>query len=148
MRNPRSAMALLALLITSSASAGPLRGALIVAADGTFLGTCNGTYDRLSIANKFSQYGSEYSGSSIFNKYGRYGNEYSSNSAFNPYTSSAPYLLASDPELIAMFTAFNYRSTPQIVDALRSSGANRVSANRNLLRAIDPNVLRVACESP
>ncbi len=47
-----------------------------------------------------------------------------------------------------MFTAFNYRPTPKIVDALRSSGANRVSANRNLLRAIDPNVLRVNCENP
>lgn len=148
MRNPRSAIALLALLATGAASAGPLRGALIVAADGTFLGTCNGTYDRLSIANEFSQYGSEFSGTSIFNQFGTYGSEFSSYSAFNPYTSSAPYLLASDPELIAMFTAFNYRPTPQIIDALRSSGASRVSANRNLLRAIDPNVLRVACESP
>lgn len=148
MRNTRSALALFALLVTGAASAGPLRGALIVAADGTFLGTCNGIYDRLSIANKFSQYGSEYSGSSIFNKYGTYGSEYSSYSAFNPYTSTAPYILASDPELMAMFTAFNYRPTPKIVDALRSFGANRVSANRNLLRAIDPNVLRVSCENP
>ena len=84
----------------------------------------------------------------MFNKYSRYGSEYSTLSAFNDYTSSAPYLLSADASLLKMFTSPSYRPTATITNALRSSGAARVSTNRALAKAIDPNVLRVACENP
>ncbi|MCP2013418.1 hypothetical protein L1280_000546 [Deinococcus sp. HSC-46F16] len=135
-------------LLATAASAGPLRGALIVAADGTFLGTCDGKYATHSIANPYGRYGSKYSSTSIFNEYGTYGSKYASYSAFNPSTSSAPYVLSSSPELLRLFTSVSYRPTPQIVSSLRASGASRVTANRGMPGAIDPNVLRVACENP
>lgn len=136
------------LLVSGAASAGALRGAILVAADGTFLGTCDGRYGSTSIANEYSQYGGKYGSNSIFNTYGTYGSAYSTYSAFNKYTTSAPYLLAADANLLRMFTDYRYRPTPEIVRSLESSGATRVSANPYLSRAIDPNVLRVACENP
>ncbi|AAF10161.1 MULTISPECIES: hypothetical protein [Deinococcus] len=136
------------LLVTATASAGSLRGALIVASDGTFLGTCDGKYSATSIANDYGKYGNAYSATSMFNTYSQYGSDYGSLSAFNDYSSSAPYLLGADASLLKMFTSFSYRPTPGIVKALRSSGGARVSTNRALAKAIDPNVLRVACENP
>lgn len=138
----------LATLTGGAALAGSLKGAILVAADGTFLGTCDGTYASTSIANDYGQYGNQYGSNSIFNKYGQYGSAYATYSAFNKYTSSAPYLLAADRDLLKLFTDIRYRPTPAIIRSLQSSGATRVSANRSLVRAIDPNVLRVACESP
>lgn len=145
---PARTLAMALLLSVSTAIAGSLRGALIVAADGTFLGTCDGTYGTNSISNDYSRYGNKYSPASIFNEYGQYGSEYARYSAFNKLTMSAPYLLAASPELTSLFTSYTYRPTAGIVEALQSSGASRVSTNRNLVGAIDPNVLRVACETP
>lgn len=138
----------LVALLGTTASAGPLRGAIIVGADGVFLGTCDGEYGSTSIANAYSQYGNQYSSKSMYNQYSNYGSEYNSLGAFNKYSTNAPYLLSADASLLKMFTSPTYRPTPDIVKALRSSGAARVSANRALAKAIDPNVLRVACENP
>ena len=136
------------LLCTGVAGAGPLRGALLIGSDGTFLGTCDGKYGSDSLANKYSPYGSPYSSTSIFNKYGRYGGDYSATSPFNRYASDPPYWLSYSRELASLFTAPGYRPTPQIVSALRRSGAVRVTASPAFPDAVDPNVLRAACENP
>lgn len=118
--------------LTCSAAAGALNRAIIVAADGTFVGTCEGTA----------------SPNSISNDYGLYGSEYAMNSPFNKYSMQAPYILAYSADLYALFTAAAYRPTPAIVTALQNSATSRVSVNPYLPRAIDPNVLRVACRNP
>lgn len=61
----------------------------LYAKDDEFLGVLNtNKYDRNSLANKYGNYGSEYSSKSVFNKYGPYGSEYSSQSPFNKYSNS------------------------------------------------------------
>lgn len=138
----------LVALLGTTASAGPLRGAIIVGADGVFLGTCDGEYGSTSIASDYSPYGNQYGSRSMYNKYSSYGSEYNSLGAFNKYATDAPYILSADAQLLKMFTSPTYRPTPDIVKALKSSGAARVSTNKYLAKAIDPNVLRVACENP
>ena len=144
----RQALLLCTLALVSTAAAGPLRGAIIVAADGTFLGTCDGQYGSDSIANKYSDHGSPYSSTSMYNKYSDYGSPYSSESAFNKYASDPPYIFSYSADLERLFTAPSYRPTPQIVALLRKSGATRVSASTTYRDAIDPNVLRSACANP
>ena len=148
MSRNRFISAMLILFTASLAQAVGLRGAILIAADGTFLGTCDGKYSNTSIVNPYSPYGSPYTQSSIFNQYGPYGSKYTTNSAFNPYTLTAPYLLAADPSLLRSITSAGYRPTSGFLNALRTSGGSRVSANISIPNGIDPNVLRSRCESP
>ncbi len=139
----------LALSATSAtAAAGSLNRAIVVAADGTFLGTCEGTVNSRSISNDFGNYGGQYGMNSMFNQYGRYGGQYSSGSPFNQYSTQVPYLLAYSADLYALFTSSTYRPSPAIISAIHNSGASRITVSQYMARAIDPNVLRVACRNP
>lgn len=81
-----------ALLALSSVFAVSLGDLVIVADDGTFLGSFENEYASNSIYNKYGNYGSPYQTNSIFNKYGNYGSDYSDKSPFNNYASHAPWL--------------------------------------------------------
>lgn len=144
----RRCLTLVVLLAAATASAASLRGAMLVAADGTFLGTCDGEYGTYSIANPYSRYGSKYGTNSIFNEYSQYGSPFGTYSAFNKVSANPPYLLSADAALLRMFTSATYRPTPQIANALRGAGGVRVTANRAIASGVDPNVLRVTCETP
>lgn len=62
-----------------------------------FLGKLStNSYDRLSIANSYGDYGSSYSYTSIFNTYSDYGSAYSQYSAFNQYASNPPIITDSN----------------------------------------------------
>ncbi|MFC4455129.1 hypothetical protein [Deinococcus sonorensis] len=135
------------LTLLGTASAGSLSGALIIAADGTFLGDCGGAYGRMSISNTYSQYGNEYGTHSMFNPYGQYGSKYAMYSPFNEYGQPA-YLLSGTPALVELFTSPTSRPSASIVSALRSSGATRITASASCPGGVDPNVLRVACRTP
>lgn len=141
-------MVVISFLVSSVASAGTLRGAIIVAADGTFLGTCDGTMGATSIANSYSLYGNVYGLNSMFNKDGLYGGEYAMYSPFNKYSMYPPYLLSPNAELLAMFTSPSYRASPGIARAIQNSGAARVTVNQSIVGAVDPSVLKYACQSP
>lgn len=75
-----------------------LNGASLIACDGqeTFLGKISGYFERDSIFNPYSRYGSVYHITSIWNKYGRYGSPYSRYSPFNAFTSSPPAIYKND----------------------------------------------------
>ncbi len=81
---------LFAVNVLSATSLGEL---IIVAEDGTFLGTFENQYSQKSIYNQYGNYGSKYNANSIFNKYGDYGSDYSEYSPFNRYASKAPWLM-------------------------------------------------------
>ena len=67
-----------------------IRGARVVAEDGTYLGKIDHSYEPDSIFNDYGTYGSKYSADSIWNKYGQYGGKYAVNSPFNKYTTAPP----------------------------------------------------------
>lgn len=68
-----------------------LKGAEIVASDGTFLGQISkNRFHPNSIANPYGQFGSRYNSNSIFNRYGNYGSKYSQTSPFNRYAQAPP----------------------------------------------------------
>lgn len=68
-------------------------GAVLIAADGTFLGTVNDNpFDVDSLANPFGLYGSAFNSLSIWNRFGPYGSEFSLNSAYNDFTTTPPAL--------------------------------------------------------
>ena len=139
---------MLALFALSGiASASPLYGTLIVAADGAFLGVCGGKYNALSISNDYGSYGSKYATKSMFNQYGLYGGKYSLNSPFNAYGQPA-YLLAGTLTIRTLFTSASYRPTPGVLSALRASGATRITVSTVYPGALDPDDLRVACQNP
>ena len=66
---------------------------MIVAEDGTFLGTFENKYSKKSIYNEYSDYGSKYSKNSILNINGNYGSDYSDYSPFYEYARKAPILM-------------------------------------------------------
>lgn len=66
---------------------------MLVADDGTFLGTFESEYSKNSIYNQYGTYGTPYSAESIFNKYGNYGSDYSQYSPFNKYANNGPWLM-------------------------------------------------------
>ena len=66
---------------------------MLVADDGTFLGTFESEYSKNSIYNQYGTYGSPYTADSIFNKYGNYGSDYSQYSPFNKYANNGPWLM-------------------------------------------------------
>jgi len=84
----------------------------------------------------------------MFNQFGRYVGGFSSGSPFNQYSTQVPYLLAYSADLYALFTSSTYRPSPAITSAIQRSGASRVTVSQSMARAIDPNVLRVACRNP
>ena len=66
-------------------------GAILVAADGTFLGNINNNpFDSDSLANSFGTYGNQFSFLSIWNEFATYGNAFSSYSPYNSFTSTPP----------------------------------------------------------
>lgn len=136
------------LLGMGQASAGSLYGALIVAGDGTFLGTCEGATGYDSISNPISLHGSQIGIESMYNSVSLYGGTFSIYSPYNPYSVYAPYLIAYSPEIYKLFTASNYRPTREIVRILESSGLPRITVNSYTLNAIDPDALRAACRNP
>lgn len=76
-----------------------------------FLGCLNcSKYDKNSIWNAYSNYGSKYSSKSIWNKYGSYGGSYSSYSPFNEYTSDSPVLVDKNGNFYGYFTANKYKN--------------------------------------
>ena len=50
-----------------------IRGASVVASDGTYLGKIDSSYDSESIFNDYGTYGNKYNSASIWNEYGTYG---------------------------------------------------------------------------
>jgi len=87
-------------------------GGIVIADDGTYLGTISNKYDSDSIANKYGDYGSKYSSDSIMNKYGDYGSKYSIYSPFNKYTSTPPKIYLNE-KFIGYLTINNYL-TPNV----------------------------------
>jgi hypothetical protein len=70
-----------------------LLGALIYAADETFLGLVSkNSFDPNSISNSLGAYGSWFSQTSIFNEFGPYGGEFSPMSPFNDFSPTPPRL--------------------------------------------------------
>ena len=86
-------IALLAFLAMAQIFAISSNQLVVVADDGTFLGTLENEYSQKSVYNEYGDYGSKYSPNSIFNKYGSYGSDYSPYSPFNKYTINAPWLM-------------------------------------------------------
>ncbi len=66
-------------------------GAILVAADGTFLGNINNNpFDLDSLSNSFGTYGNPFSSLSIWNEFATYGNPFSTYSPYNSFTSTPP----------------------------------------------------------
>lgn len=100
------------LLLPSVANAYVIKPPLIlVAADSnyTYLGklTTN-QYDSDSIYNKYGNYGSKYSSESIWNDYGNYGGKYSSYSPFNQFTTTPPYIIDGNGNIVGRLTVNPY----------------------------------------
>ena len=70
--------------------------------------TCD-NYDRNSIWNEYSTYGSKYNAKSIWNKYGSYGSDYSDTSPFNAYASNPPVIVDKDGGFYGYFTVNEYK---------------------------------------
>lgn len=139
------------LALISTASAAGLNGAIILAADGTFLGTCSGTYGSTSIANNISPYGSTIGTHSMFNTIGTYGSTISMYSPHNSISMQAPYLLSADSDLLSLVadSSYNFSSRAKniIAKELRTMSIStpRVSANTFFMNGIDPDTLRRVC---
>lgn len=73
-----------------------IRGARVVAEDGTYLGKIDNSYESDSIFNEYGTHGSKYSVDSIWNNYGQYGGKYAANSPFNEYTTTPPTIYTTD----------------------------------------------------
>lgn len=84
---------ILLLFMSSFLFAVSLNEIIVVAEDGTFLGTFENEYSPKSIYNQYGSYGSKYNSISIMNKWGTYGSDYSQYSPFNEYATKAPWLM-------------------------------------------------------
>lgn len=73
-----------------------IRGARVVAEDGTYLGKIDNSYESDSIFKENGTHGGKYSANSIWNKYGQYGGKYAANSPFNKYTTTPPTIYTTD----------------------------------------------------
>lgn len=133
---------LVCVLLLGQTVAGNLKGLIVLAADGTFLATCDARGVN-SVANKYGRFGSEYGVTSIRNQYGLYGGKYSLNSPYNPYTMSAPYIFGNSPELLALVTEPGYRPLSETISTLKTGSTPRLSKNKVLLNAIDPDAMRL-----
>jgi len=65
---------------------------IIIAKDGTKLGTLDLMKGADSIFNEFGKHGSKFAVHSIWNEFGLYGGEFSIHSPFNEFTTSPPML--------------------------------------------------------
>lgn len=84
---------------------------LLFGGDGhdVFLGCLNcGSFDRDSICNPYSPYGSQYSAVSIWNTYAKYGSRYNPLSPWNSYGRSPPVIVDYDGAFYGYFTANQY----------------------------------------
>lgn len=71
-----------------------LEGALLVGAEGTFLGVIlRNRHNGISLANPYGAHGSRYAPDSIFNPYGAHGSRYSEASPFHPTTLTPPRIM-------------------------------------------------------
>ena len=134
-------------LLMGAASASNLQGLIILASDGTFLGTCDGRGTD-SIANKYGMHGSSYGLESMKNTYSLYGSKYSLTSPYNLYSSDGPYIFPAVPSLLKLVTDVSYRPSSSFVNKIKTSSVGRVSINKYLTGAIDPDALVLACANP
>lgn len=130
--------------LLSGERADPLRHALILAADGTLLGTCDASSE-LGIATPGGAYQSDLGVNSMFNVVGPYGASTGMLSAHNPYSLTPPVLLAGTPQLLDYVTGPGYVPTAAWQGALRRSGATRVTINRAFVLRISPEDLQAHC---
>lgn len=69
----------------------PILDALLVAADGTFLGIINNDpFDPDSLANPFGTYGNRFASESIWNQFGTYGSDFGTYSPWNDFAFNPP----------------------------------------------------------
>lgn len=137
---------LLTLTLTFITTAGAdLHGSIIVGADGTFLGLCDGPTGPASLANPASPYGNPFSRTSIYNRAGPYGSLYSIDSAYKLALSRPPYLIQTDAAFRKALINSGYRISPEMLHMLEIAPVNRITANRLVKRAIHPDELRREC---
>ena len=80
-----------------------------------FLGCLNcSKYDKLSIWNKYGDFGSKYNSDSIWNKYGTYGSKYSSESPWNKYSTNGPVIVDNAGNFYGKFTTNKYDNQTRI----------------------------------
>jgi len=116
-----STAVLLCLAPPAFADCSDFEGAIVVTADGKYIGKVASKYAGDSIFNRYGTFGSKYNGDSIWNPYGQNGSPYSGKSAQNPYTISPPEM---------------YKNRKLI---------GYLSVNKNLGGAINPLRLGIAC---
>ncbi|GGR40148.1 hypothetical protein [Deinococcus ruber] len=138
----------LVFTLATSAVAADLHGAVLIGADGTFLGTCDGIYGATSITNTASPYGNLSSKTSIFNTHGPYGSSDGPYSAFKQGLVQPPYVVRVDPEFLTAITSPDYRPDFSLVQSLEAYSINRVTINGTVSYAINPNELRDFCANP
>lgn len=146
----RAPLLVLTLSLLPAAHAADLRGSAVVAADGTYLGSCSGMSDPSSVANPYGPYGNAYRQESLFNPYGPYGNPYGPYSAANALTMNAPYLLPPAHPLLRTVSQPGYNENPRakarVAEGLAGGSLQRVSANIRLPKAVSPQDLRETCQ--
>lgn len=106
----------------------PLRHALIVAADGTFLGTCDASTST-GVATPGGLYSSNLSHTSLFNTLSTYGAGQGLLSGTNAFTLTPPYLLSGSAALLDFFTNASYQPSAQVRAALARLNSTRITAN-------------------
>lgn len=140
----RTLTLILTLTGAAGASGADLRGALIVAADGTLLGTCDRT-SATGVATPGGAYSSDLGVNSLFNRVTPYGSLDGALSASNPNTLHPPYLIAGRPDLTAFFTSGAYQPSAAVARAVQASGGTRVTVNRHFTLRLTPDALRRHC---
>lgn len=146
-------LALLLSLTFGVTHAASLHGAAILAADGTFLGTCDGPAGFTSVGNAVSLYGSPVGMNSMYNTVSLYGSSVGLYSPYNTVTITAPYLLNLPADLLRTVTAPAYNTNRAAKTALAASlralplTTARVSVNTTYLNAIHPDTLRRVCRN-
>ena len=116
-------LSLLAIMRPDSASANAcydLKGGIVVAEDGTYLGKIADHYDPDSIFNKLGVHGSRFSDESIWNIFGEYGGKFGQHSPFN--------LFGTPPLILRNQVPVAY-----------------LSSNKALQGAVDPVLIAIVC---
>lgn len=134
----------ISMLFGSIVQAQNFKGIIVIAADGTFLGTCDNAYAYHSIINEYGK-GSPYKSDSINNKYGMYGSEYSSLSAYNKTASNPPYLFSKDQKLLELVNSHAYRPSGNFIDSISRYSIGRLSVNKNIKNSIHPEIFKTDC---
>ena len=79
-----------------------LKGASVVADDGTYLGKMEIASSVDSIFNQHGKYGNPYGVKTIWNEYGLYGGKYAVNSPFSKYTATPPLIYAKSNKILKL----------------------------------------------